>query len=385
MPSAYKQVGVLAPEEMASFGSALDILRRTFDFPRRGKPVTEFGLYASVLDIGRGLGLAVSTDGVGTKLLVAEEMGKYDTVGIDCVAMNANDILCVGAEPLAMVDYVAVRTAEGDQLRQIAIGLAEGARQARISIPGGETAQVREMLAEGKNDEAFDLVGTCVGLVDISKIIDGAAVEAGNALIGFASTGIHSNGLTLARRVFQSGRKVALEDRVPEFERTLGEELLEPSKIYVDVAMQLMAELDVRLLAHITSDGFLNLGRGGTKTGFDIEFLPPPLPIFEEIQARGEIPHTEMASVFNLGVGFCAVVPESDVERALAIAVELGHPAWQLGSATASPHHLIRVRPLGIEGVCGSHFVETAGAPSFTLSAPRPSRSVPRALAGKAS
>ena len=347
---AYRDVGVASSEEMRSFGRAIDLFRSTHDFARHGKPLDFPGVaepYAAVLDLGGDLGLAIATDGVGTKLLVAGEMGKYDTVGIDCVAMNANDILCVGAEPVAMVDYVAVTSTDSDQLLELAKGLVEGARRARISIPGGETAQVAEMLAGG--DEAFDLVGTCVGTVALDAVITGRRAASGDALIGYASTGIHSNGLTLARRVFE--RAGLRPDRhVPEFRRTLGEELLEPTAIYVDLALALREALDVRAFAHVTSDGFLNLARAGV--GFDITFLPPEPAVFGLIRELGGIPDAELFRVFNMGVGFCAVVPEGEAERALAIGAEHGVAGWRLGSVTEHPGE-VRIDAGGVP-LCGA-------------------------------
>jgi phosphoribosylformylglycinamidine cyclo-ligase len=353
--STYAAAGVRSADEMPSFGRALDVLRGTFAFPRRGRPIIEFGYYASVLDIGGGVGIAFSTDGVGTKLLVAQELSKYDTVGIDCVAMNANDVVCVGAEPLSMVDYIAVESVRGNQLAELAVGLAEGARQARISIPGGETAQVPEMLHSAANGEAFDLVGTCVGVVPTDKVVIGTHLMPGDVVVGFAASGIHSNGLTLARRVFQTEAGWSLNKYVPEFGRTLGEELLEPSRIYVDLALSLLANLDVKALAHITSDGLLNLRRVNAGVGFDIEYVPPPPPVFTLLQGLGRLPADEMYRVYNMGVGFCVVVPPTDVDRALQIGAEQGLEAWVLGHATRSPEKRVRVLPLGIEGT-SAHF-----------------------------
>lgn len=356
--SAYGEAGVRSADELPAFGRALDILRSTFDFPRRGRPVIDFGYYASVLDIGGGIGIAFSTDGVGTKLLVAQEMGKYDTVGIDCVAMNANDIVCVGAEPLSMVDYVAVESASGNQLAELAIGLREGARLARISIPGGETAQVPEMLHRTANGNAFDLVGTCVGTVPIDRIVIGQHVVPGDVLVGFASSGIHSNGFTLARGVFQADADWPLGKYVPEFGRTLGEELLEPSRMYVDLGMSLLDGVDVKALAHITGDGFLNLRRIEALAGFDIEYVPPPPPVFQLIREMGQVPPDEMYRVFNMGVGFCAVVAPGDVEKALEAGRDRGIAGWVLGQATASAEKRVRILPLGIEGT-SAHFVRS--------------------------
>ncbi len=340
---SYRSAGVASSEEMRSFGRAIDLFRSTHAFARRGQPLEFPGVaepYAAVLDLGGNLGLAIATDGVGTKLLVAEALGKYDTVGIDCVAMNANDILCVGAEPVAMVDYVAVKSTDGDQLLELAKGLVEGARQAGISIPGGETAQVAEMLAGGA--EAFDLVGTCVGMVPLDAVITGERVKPGDAIIGYASTGIHSNGLTLARRVFE--RESWGPNRyVPEFGHTLGEELLAATAIYVDLALALRAAFDVHAFAHITSDGFLNLARLPATVGIRIEELPPEPAVFALIRELGGIPDEELYRVFNMGAGFCAVVPEAEAERALAIGAEHGIECWRLGSVTAEHRGEVRI------------------------------------------
>lgn len=351
--SAYAQAGVLAGGELPGFQSALEILGTTFGFARIGKPVLGFGHYATVLDIG-GQGIALSTDGVGTKLLVAQEMEKYDTVGIDCVAMNANDVVCVGAEPVAMLDYLAIERADAVQLSEIAKGLRAGAELAGISIPAGETAQVPEMLHPTTRGNAFDLVGTCIGAVDLAKVIDGSAVRAGDVLVGFASSGIHSNGLTLARRTF-GDHGWPLERYVAECAATLGEELLKPTTMYVKLALALLEAVDVHFLAHITGDGFLNLARLEGEIGFDIEFLPPAPPIFDVIQTLGEVGNEEMYRVFNMGVGFCAVVPATDAEKALAIAPEYGMQAWKLGFAVPSPEKAIRLLPLDLTGR-GSQF-----------------------------
>lgn len=338
---SYQSVGVASSEEMDSFGDAIALFKSTSGFARRGRPADLLGVsepYASVLDLGSNLGLAIATDGVGTKILVAEALGEYDTVGIDCVAMNANDILCVGAEPIAMVDYIAVKTTDGGQLRDLAKGLVDGAEQAHISIPGGETAQVAEMLAETEN--AFDLVGTCVGTVALDKMILGKGIESGDALIGYASTGIHSNGLTLARRVFEKAG-LRLEDSVAEFGKTLGVELLEPTAIYVDLGLALRAELAVRAFAHITSDGFINLNRVppevAEQVGFEITALPSTPPVFDLIRRLGGVTNEEMYRVFNMGVGFCAVVPEAQADEAVAIGNQWGIHGLRLGTVT--PDH----------------------------------------------
>ena len=329
-------------EELAGFPRMLDVLRTTLGLrgDAAGRPCLDFGYYANVLDLGNNVGLAISTDGVGTKIMVAEAMGKYDTIGIDCIAMNVNDVVCVGAEPIAMTDYVAVQEADGEMLSQLAVGLKRGAELARITIPGGEIAQVREIV------NGIDLVGTCVGLVPVDRILTGNGAQPGDAIIGFASSGIHSNGLTLAREVLLGERMSRLSERVAELGRTLGEELLEPTRIYVDLALRLLAGVDVRALMHITGDGFLNLARVDAPVGFRIESLPETPPVFGLIAAVGGVSPADMYLTYNMGIGFCAVVPEHDADRALAIAAEAGIPGWRIGACTDDPERLVDITPV---------------------------------------
>jgi len=341
VPSASGRTGVLTSEELTALPGMLDVLRETFAIRRdeRGGPCLGFGYYANVLDLGNNQGLAISTDGVGTKIMIAEALGKYDTIGIDCVAMNVNDLVCVGAEPIAMTDYVAVREADAEILAQLAIGLRRGATLARITIPGGEIAQLREIV------NGIDVVGTAVGLVPLDRILTGATAQPGDVLVGFASSGIHSNGLTLAREVLLGESTTRLSEHVPELGRTLGEELLEPTRIYVDLAMRLIGGVDLRALMHITGDGFLNLARIEARVGFRIEELPEPPPIFELIRSAGKLADPDMFVTYNMGVGFCAIVPEGNVARTLGIAHEAGVPAWRLGTCTDDPERIVDIVP----------------------------------------
>ena len=341
MPSAYSRTGVQTTEELAGFPRMLEVLRETFAVRRgeRGEPRLGFGYYANVLDLGNNVGLAIATDGVGTKIMVAEALGKYDTIGIDCVAMNVNDIVCVGAEPIAMTDYVAVQEADPGMLAQLAIGLRRGAELARITIPGGEIAQLREIV------KGMDLVGTAVGLVPVDRVLTGASARPGDALLGFASSGIHSNGLTLAREVLLGESTSRLSRYVAELGRTLGEELLEPTRIYVDLAMRLLDRVDVRAMMHITGDGFLNLARIDAPVGFRIEYLPETPPIFELIRSAGKLGAADMYVTYNMGIGFCAAVPEADAARALGIAREAGVPAWRIGTCTDDSERIVDIAP----------------------------------------
>jgi phosphoribosylformylglycinamidine cyclo-ligase len=304
------------------------------------------GYYANVIDIGHGIGLAISTDGVGSKLLVAQLMDKYDTVGIDCVAMNANDILCVGARPLSMVDYLAVQTPQPRLLEELGKGLYEGAKQANITIAGGELAQIGEMIKGVRDGYAFDLAATCVGTVPLDRLLVGQDIRVGDLLLGLASTGIHSNGLTLARRVLLDQEGLRVDQHVPELGRLLGEELLAPTRIYVrEVCAMLDAQLPIKALLHITGDGLLNLRRIQAPMGFVIDQLPEPPPIFRLIQAHGRVSDAEMYQVFNMGVGFCVVTAPMAAAQVHAIARQHGVIAYDLGHAVVDPERRIWVRP----------------------------------------
>ncbi|MFN3653194.1 MAG: phosphoribosylformylglycinamidine cyclo-ligase [Armatimonadota bacterium] len=355
--SSYSQSGVVPAAGPLS--GLLSWVNRTLTQRQgMGEPVLGIGYYANVLRLTDTLGLAISTDSVGTKVLVAEMMGKYDTLGIDCIAMNANDVVCVGAEPLAMVDYVAVQEARPHVLEQIGKGLYDGAVQANINIPGGELAQLREVVAGYRPGEGIDLVGTCVGAVDLDKMVLGQDTQPGDVVVGLASSGIHSNGLTLAREVLFHSGEFQPEQHVEELGRSIGEEVLEPTRIYVRPAVQMLREgLPVRALYHITGDGLLNLARGDRPLGFDLEWLPEPQPIFRIIAERGHVSAKEMYYVYNMGVGFCVVVPESAADRVRAIAGEYGIDAWTLGRVVEDERKRVWLRPVNLLGE-GEAFTE---------------------------
>jgi phosphoribosylformylglycinamidine cyclo-ligase len=349
---AYKSAGVDIAE--ADAGLRNIVRRITATWPPGGPGAgigavqLPIGYFANVIDIG-GIGLGICTDGVGSKAIVAEMMRQYDTIGIDCIAMNVNDLLCVGAKPLSLVDYIAVERADAAMLDGIATGLAEGARQAGISISGGEIAQLRDVIS------GFDLVGTAVGTVPLDRIIVGRDVRPGDRVIGLASNGLHSNGYTLARRVLFEQAGLSVDAVVPELGLepggTLGEELLRPTFIYVREILELIERVpEIGALIHITGDGLLNLPRVAAEIGFVLDAMPPPPPIFELIQTRGGISRAEMFEVYNMGIGFCVVLPERDVAAALAILARHGRRAWVIGRAVADPQKQVHLPAHGLVG-----------------------------------
>ncbi|MGN6664429.1 MAG: phosphoribosylformylglycinamidine cyclo-ligase [Solirubrobacterales bacterium] len=330
---AYAKAGV----DQGAADSAVARLVRALGAIELGRPSAQVplpGHYASVIRLDETTGIAFSTDGVGTKLVVAEELGKFDTVGIDCVAMNVNDVICVGAEPLAMVDYIAVDKADPEVCEEVGAGLARGAELAGIEIPGGELAQLGELV------RGIDVSGACIGKVELDAIVDGSAVSPGDVVIGLPSTGLHSNGYTLARSALAG---IGLdEDPEGRLGRPLGEVLLEPTEIYVKPIVELLrSEVDVRGLAHITSGGTKNLLRLAAEVGYEIDDPLPAPPVFGLIQERGEVSDAEMREVFNMGCGFCVVVPAADEEAALALLRAHYPGAKRIGRATGGPPRIL--------------------------------------------
>ena len=255
--------------------AALVEVLRGIDPGRPTLAVSLPGHYASVMRLPLrppGVGIALATDSVGSKVIVAEQAGRFDTIGIDCVAMNVNDLICVGAEPLALLDYFAVERADPDLLRELAVGLRAGADAAGVEIPGGEVCQIPEVLRGHPSPYGFDLVGSAFGVVALDAIVDGSLVRPGDALIGLPASGVHSNGLTLARRALLDDGGLSLDARPPELGgASVADVLLEPTVIYVRAALALLrSEIEVHGLAHITGGGLMNLLRIGTGVGYEI-------------------------------------------------------------------------------------------------------------------
>jgi phosphoribosylformylglycinamidine cyclo-ligase len=325
---AYARSGV--DQHAAERGvAALVGVLRTIDPGRASRSVLASGHYAAVLEVAPNLGIAVGTDGVGSKLILAEQAGRYDTVGIDCVAMNANDVVCVGAEPLALLDYIAVERADPEVLRQIGEGLKVGAELAGVEIPGGEVAVLPELIRGHPSPHGFDLTATCIGTVALDRIVTGERIAPGDALIGLPSSGLHSNSYTLARN--------ALPDLAEPFgEGTVADALLEPTVIYVRAALALLwSPVHVHGLAHITGGGLLNLLRLNPQAGFAIEDPLPVPPIIDLVRRRAGVSPAEAWEVFNMGCGFVAVVPEADAEDAVALLHDHHPGSRRIGTVTA--------------------------------------------------
>jgi phosphoribosylformylglycinamidine cyclo-ligase len=322
----YQAAGVDTASAQIGLQRIIERIKATWPAPNAlGAVKLDIGYFANVIDIG-GIGLAICTDGVGSKSIIAQMMRRYDTIGIDCVAMNVNDVLCVGARPISLVDYIGVEEADADLLGDIAIGLAAGAKQAGISISGGEISPLKDVI------RGFDLVGTAIGIVPLDRIITGRNLVPGDVVIGLESSGIHSNGLTLARFVFFKQAGLAADQVLPELGIPLGEELLRPTLIYVSEILDIIEQVPtVKALINVTGDGLLNLPRVEATVGFEIDNMPPTPPIFRLIQTRGGVSSAEMYQVYNMGVGFCVLVAEKDCDATLAILQRHGRRAQVIG------------------------------------------------------
>jgi phosphoribosylformylglycinamidine cyclo-ligase len=333
----YKQSGVDTDEADAGLNHIIARVQRTWPRAGLGRVVLPIGYFANVIELD-GIGLALCTDGVGSKTIIADMMRKSDTIGIDCVAMNVNDMICVGATPLSLVDYIAVSHTDAAMLDAIGAGLCRGAEMAGVSISGGETAQLKDVVT------GFDLVGMAVGRVDLDKVVDGGRVRAGDVVIGVRSNGIHSNGLSLARKAFFQDRRCSVDQHFDELSGSLGEELLRPTDIYVPEALEILREVrGLNALANITGDGLLNLLRVAAAVGYVIDAPIEPQPIFALIQRHAGVEDSEMYEVFNMGIGFCYVVDPADADLTLSILKKHGRIAQRIGFAVDDTAKVIRI------------------------------------------
>lgn len=294
------------------------------------------GHFAALIDFG-SRAIAMSTDGVGSKILIANLMNKFDTVGIDCIAMVVNDILCVGAEPIAMVDYLAVEKPNPEIAKEIGKGLKIGCEQAKIAMIGGETASLPKIIKD------FDLAGTGIGIVEKDNIITGTNIKDGDIIIGISSSGIHSNGLSLARKSLLEIANYKVTDKLPtDSNTTIGDALLEPTIIYVDPIIELLkSNIEIHGLGHITGGGFSNLKRLNHDMTYIINNLPEPLPIFKAIQATG-IENKEMYHVFNMGIGFTVILDKKYQKEALEI-LNKYHKTYVIGEVKEDENNRVLI------------------------------------------
>ncbi|KYF70201.1 phosphoribosylformylglycinamidine cyclo-ligase [Sorangium cellulosum] len=335
MSVTYREAGV----DIDAGDALVERIKRLAKPTRTPEVLADVGGFAGLCMLPGGLSepvLVSGTDGVGTKLKVAFATGVHDTVGIDLVAMCVNDVLTVGARPLFFLDYFATGKLDVDVGEAVVRGIAEGCKQAGCALIGGETAELPGMYADGE----YDLAGFAVGVVERSRILDGKRIAAGDAVIGVASSGLHSNGYSLARRVLEKEMGLGMSDRVDELGGTVGEALLTPTRIYARAITALLAACGdaVRGLSHITGGGLPgNLPRvlpDGLGAQLDLGSYQRPA-VFQVIQRGGPVEEAEMRRTFNLGVGLVAVVEKGAADRAIAALAGSGERAWVLGEVVS--------------------------------------------------
>ena len=311
----YKDVGIdikRIRKIQNQIGKDIEKTQHFLDF---GKVISGFGHYAGLIEIGDKV-MALHTDGVGTKILISQLMKKYDTIGIDCIAMNVNDIVCVGSKPLGYLSYIALQKTNHTLLKEITKGLIKGAKLSNVAIMGGETAILPDIITGNANDYNFDLAGMIFGVIDDrKKMILGNKIKNGDIIIGIDSSGLHSNGYTLARKVLLE--KYDISDRPEYLETSLGKELLKPTAIYSKTILKLIEEFDTQVihgLSHITGGAFTKLNRLNSNVDYVLDDLPEIRGIFKQIMKDGKINVTEMYKTFNMGVGFCIVASKDKAE-----------------------------------------------------------------------
>ena len=382
-PSAYAEAGVDEEREQNAFSRVMrPWLARTQVKSPMVTSITGLssGYFATIMHLPPGPPLAVTTDGVGTKILLAREANRWEPVGVDCVANNVNDLICVGAVPVALLDYVAIDRIDEGVLDEVARGLFLGAELAGIAIPGGEIAQIGAMLADSADGgPMLDLVGTAIGALppievttsskapaqDLSpqsgkvlgrqpayrQPVDGSAVHPGDVIIGLPSSGLHSNGYSLARHALFAKGGLSLMDTVPGTGRRLADALLQPTRVYVKAAEALWAAgISPRGMAHISGGGLLNIARLAADVSYELDALPAPQEIFGLIAEAGQIDAATMYATFNMGIGYCIVVAKSEQQAALDALRSVGEDPVRIGWVTARTGRSVSIPAAGLYG-----------------------------------
>jgi phosphoribosylformylglycinamidine cyclo-ligase len=397
-PSTYAEAGVDEEREQTAFSRVMrPWLARTQVKSPMVTSITGLssGYFATLMHLPPGPPLALTTDGVGTKILLAREANRWEPVGVDCVANNVNDLICVGAVPLALLDYVATDRIDEGVLDEVARGLFLGAELAGIAIPGGEIAQIGAMLADSSGGgPMLDLVGTAIGAMppvevppnvaptqapeqpDLSasagkvlgttqpayrQPVDGSAVRPGDVIIGLPSSGLHSNGYSLARHALFAKGGMTLDDQVPGTGRRLADALLQPTRVYVKAAEALWAAgISPRGMAHISGGGLLNIARLAADVSYELDALPSPQEIFALIAEKGQIDAATMYATFNMGIGYCIVVSKSEQQAALDALKGVGEDPVRIGWVTARPGRSVSIPAVGLYGK-GDAFEQVKG------------------------
>ncbi|UMY55679.1 MULTISPECIES: phosphoribosylformylglycinamidine cyclo-ligase [Paenibacillus] len=333
MSEAYKNAGV----DIAAGNEAVERMKKHVKRTFRPEVLTDLGGFGALFGLNKDKYeepvLVSGTDGVGTKLKLAFAMDRHDTIGIDAVAMCVNDIVVGGAEPLFFLDYLACDKVVPEKIEAIVAGIAEGCHQSGCALVGGETAEMPGMYSEGE----YDIAGFTVGIVDKSKIINGSSIAPGDTVIGLASSGVHSNGFSLVRKLLLEQQGYDLHDEIEGLNGKLGDVLLEPTKIYVKSVLALLDKVKVKGMAHITGGGFIeNIPRVlPDHVNVDIEYGTwPILPIFQLMQEKGAISNKDMFTTFNMGIGMVIVVDEEHAQTSLEVLKEQGEAAYVIGKVT---------------------------------------------------
>ncbi|MEC0179897.1 phosphoribosylformylglycinamidine cyclo-ligase [Paenibacillus peoriae] len=333
MSEAYKNAGV----DIAAGNEAVERMKKHVKRTFRPEVLTDLGGFGALFGLNKDKYeepvLVSGTDGVGTKLKLAFAMDRHDTIGIDAVAMCVNDIVVGGAEPLFFLDYLACDKVVPEKIEAIVAGIAEGCHQSGCALVGGETAEMPGMYSDGE----YDIAGFTVGIVDKSKIINGSSIAPGDTVIGLASSGVHSNGFSLVRKLLLEQQGYDLHDEIEGLNGKLGDVLLEPTKIYVKSVLALLGKVKVKGMAHITGGGFIeNIPRVlPDHVNVDIQYGAwPILPIFQLMQEKGAISNKDMFTTFNMGIGLVIVVGQEDAQAALNVLKEQGEDAYVIGKVT---------------------------------------------------